>query len=360
MADLPAQIRAIQPDLDEFIKRQLVSGVFIGGDPVAEFENSFAEFTHSPFCVAVGNGTDAIEIALLSLDLRDRRKVLVPSNSFVATAEAVRNVGLDLVLVDAADDFGFDREDLLSKLDSEVGAVIAVHLFGYPQDLSWLQREINGRGIFLIEDCSQAHGAIREGKHVGTLGDIGTFSFYPGKNLGALGDAGAIITANSKFAKTAKRISNHGRLSKFDHEILGRNSRMDTIQAGVLSLKLGKLNYWNLIRFQNAKRYLENLSPVVHDLLFPPLYKGAVFHHFVLRTKDRDHLRSFLYDNGIETGIHYPNSIDELPAFSPYATSPCLKSQQNSKTMLSLPVGEHLTFAEIDYVSQRIIQFFQK
>jgi dTDP-4-amino-4,6-dideoxygalactose transaminase len=358
MGNLAAQLAEIRPQLDVEWDKILLRSSYIGGESVKAFEASFASYTGAQGCVGVGNGTDALEIILQALDLPRGSKVLVPANSFVATAEAVLNSGLKLGLVDVADDFGFDRDDLLNSLDSTVSAVIAVHLYGLPQDLSWLIPELKARNIHLLEDCAQAHGAKLGSKHVGTLGAAGAFSFYPGKNLGALGDAGAIVANDSELLERIRRIANHGRLSKFDHALLGRNSRLDSLQAAVLDQKLKRLDGWNDIRRRNAELYSSLLSNV-QQVVLPPTSSGfAVFHHFVIRVAHRDRLASYLSDNGIETGIHYPKSIDEMPAFFEPDAKAAINSRRISGSVLSLPVAESVTEEDIEYVASVIKSYY--
>jgi dTDP-4-amino-4,6-dideoxygalactose transaminase len=358
MGNLLGQLDQIQPDLNLAWERIMKSSSYIGGADITKFEEAFSNYTGARNCIGVGNGTDAIEIILQSLDLPTGSTVIVPANSFVATAEAVINVGLKLSLVDASEDFGFDRKLLLEALDDSVSAVIAVHLYGYPQDLTWLIPVLGERQIHLIEDCAQAHGAKIHSRHVGTFGVAGAFSFYPGKNLGALGDAGAIITNNPEVSETCRRIANHGRLSKFDHEIRGRNSRLDSLQAAVLSLKLQKLDEWNHTRRMNAEAY-RSLLAGVEQVDLPPKSPGhEVYHHFVIQAEERDNLRKFLLDRGIETGIHYPESIDSMQPYRRFTVKPALKSRRLSERMLSLPVAESVSLDDVTYVSKTIQKFF--
>lgn len=359
MADLATQVREIEPEFSATWDRLIKNGSFIGGGPVKEFEESFARYTASSHVIGVANGTDALEIILQGLGLPEGSTVLVPGNSFVATAEAVLNVGLKLRLVDVDASFGFDRKQLLDALAGDVSAVIAVHLYGIPQDLTWLLPELAKRRIQLIEDCAQAHGARIHGSHVGTFGAAGAFSFYPGKNLGALGDAGAIITGDNSLAEKFKRISNHGRLGKFDHEIRGRNSRLDTLQAAALNLKLRKLEEWNSRRVANANLYRELLKDLPGVSLPPHSGGNQVYHHFVIRTQSRDALRGHLLANGIESGIHYPQSIDDMFPYQDLTDASLSFSRQLSQEMVSLPVAEHLTSNEITSVAQAVAEFFQ-
>jgi dTDP-4-amino-4,6-dideoxygalactose transaminase len=267
------------------------------------------------------------------------------------------NAGLTPIFVDVTDDFGIDLTALSNLLDDSVSAVIVVHLYGYPQNVGAIKDALDQREIKILEDCAQAHGAKFDEQHVGTMGDVGAFSFYPGKNLGALGDAGAIITNDAQLAESCRRISNHGRLSKFDHNIIGRNSRLDALQATVLSLKLKFLDTWNSRRRSNAETYRDLLGDL-EGIVLPPLSQGyEVYHHFVIKTKQRDGLRSHLEKSGISTGIHYPESISAMKAFEHLDPVQCPVSDRLSAEMISLPVAEHLGRAEVEIVARSIRDF---
>jgi dTDP-4-amino-4,6-dideoxygalactose transaminase len=358
MGDLSFQHSLIADDLEKNLKDIFRDGSYIGGKFVSDFESQFADYLKVGNCVGVGNGTDALEIILLGLDLPPGSAVIVPANSFVATAEAVVNVGLVPIIIDIDDDFSLDEEKLAASMGPSVSAVIVVHLYGYPQDVELIKKIIAGRDIKIIEDCAQAHGARRGGSFVGTLGDAAAFSFYPGKNLGALGDAGAVVTNNSELALRFRRIANHGRLSKFDHDVIGRNSRLDSIQAAALSSKLKHLDSWNEKRRLNATVYRQELHSLV-EVVLPPQSQGfEVYHHFVIRILRRDALRGYLNSRGIQTGIHYPESIDAMKPFENYASQPASRSRLFSDQMLSLPVAEHLSRLQIMNVARAIKEFY--
>lgn len=359
MGDLSGQIDALG---DEFLAEMvglIRSGEYVGGQFVDEFESAFANYLNQDFAIGVANGTDALEVIFTALGLPAGSLVLVPANTFIATAEAVKNTGYSPFFYDVTEDFGMDLfgipEDVLIK--SEV--LVVVHLYGHPQDMN-LAREVASKyNLMIVEDCAQAHGATFQGQKVGTFGKASAFSFYPGKNLGAAGDAGAIVTGDPELAARVKRIRNHGRLAKFDHELLGRNSRLDNIQALVLLRKLNHLDKWNNQRNANALRYRANLSQH-KDLLLPPEVEGSVYHHFSVRTSSRDELRSYLKGKGCESGLHYPLNLASLRFFGRDARTPlCPVSQRISETQLSLPVGEHLGTDEVDAVSVMVNDFLQ-
>lgn len=358
-ADLGAQYRSVERDLSSALKDLLLSGKYIGGLEVTKFENEFAAYVGSDYCVGVGNGTDALEILLKAADLPAGSTVLVPDNSFVATAEAVLNLGHNVRLVDADAKAGMDRDSLIENLDSNVSAVVVVHLFGRPNDVSFLTSIAAERGIAILEDCAQAHGArYQDGRHVGTSGLGAAFSFYPGKNLGAIGDAGAIVTSNKILQERARRIANHGRLEKYDHDLLGRNSRLDSIQALVLSSKLRLLDKWVSVRRKNAQTYFNLLADT--PLVLPPAEThSSAFHLFVVQTPLRDELRAYLKAHGVETGIHYPKAISEYEPYRQFSLRNPNHATELAKKSLSLPVGEHLSREDLEYVGGAVKAFFE-
>ncbi|MBE0594453.1 MAG: DegT/DnrJ/EryC1/StrS family aminotransferase, partial [Gemmatimonadales bacterium] len=230
--DLYAQYLSIKPDIDAAIANTIRDSAFIGGAGVEGFESSFAAFQSAEHCVGVGNGTDAIEIIIEALGLPRRSEVIVPANSFIASSEAVTRSGCRVVFADVDPrTYLLDPEDVRRRITSRTSAIMAVHLYGQPADMDRLRGIASERGLRIIEDCAQAHGAEYRGRRVGTLGDAGSFSFYPGKNLGAYGDGGAITTNDAALARQCRMIANHGRIDKYNHEFEGRNSRLDGLQA---------------------------------------------------------------------------------------------------------------------------------
>lgn len=359
--DLHSQYLSIREEIDAAICGVIASSSFIGGQGVAAFEQEFANYCGARFCLGVGNGTDALEIALEALDLPAGSEVLVPANSFIASSEAVSRSGHKVVFVDNdPDSYVIDIDDVLRKITTKTKAVVAVHLYGHPCDMSRLTSICLERGIFIIEDCAQAHGAEFEGQRVGGIGDIAAFSFYPGKNLGAYGDGGAIVTNNEALALKCRQIANHGRIAKYDHAFEGRNSRLDGLQAAILSVKLKYLDRWTSKRISIAERYLEGLAGV-SGLVLPVRQNWAkqVYHLFVIRTDRRDELKSYLDSVGIETGVHYPKALPKLQAYSYLAAQDKNATYYLQDSMLlSLPIGEHLSFDQVDAVIKAINDFF--
>ena len=341
------------------IKLLIKNANFVGGKDVKLFEKNFAKFVGSKYCISVGNGTDALEIALQSLNLKKGSEVIVPNNTWISTAEAVIANNLKVVFCDVnLDDYSICLKDLKKKVNKKTKAIIAVHLYGNPANTLAIKKIIKGKKIKLIEDCAQAHGAKLNNSHVGTTGDLGTFSFFPGKNIGACGDAGAIVKKNKKIADYCLRARNHGALKKYDHLFSGRNSRLDTINAAILNIKLD--NYKKVInkRNENAKIYFNELKDINNLILFKLDKKNThSFHQFVVRTKNRNKLMNFLKIRGIETMIHYPYMLNELKFFQ--NKKKLSKSYNLGKKILSLPISEEHTAKEIRHVCSVVKIFFK-
>ncbi len=343
------------------IKELIVASKFVGGKDVKNFEKNFSKFTGSKYTVSLANGTDALEIAICSLNIKKNSEVIVPVNTWISTAEAILTNNLKIVFCDVnLDDYSICLKDLKRKINKKTKLIMPVHLYGNPTNISDIKKIIGKRKINIVEDCAQAHGASVNGKHVGTLGDIGTFSFFPGKNLGAFGDGGAIITNSKKIYDKALRLRNHGAMLKYDHKFSGRNSRLDTIQAAILNIKLK--NYKNVLtkRAKLAKIYFQGLSKI-HKIETYKLKSNNVssFHQFVVRLdiNKRDRLIKYLESKKIQTMIHYPYMLNELKFF------PNTKYLKNSnflgKKILSLPISEEHSENEIYFVVKQIKNFFK-
>ena len=356
--DLKKQYDAMSNEINAAIFETIKNSSYIGGDQVSNFELEFSKYVSASHCIGVANGTDAIEIAVKSLNLEPDSEIIVPANSFISTSEAVTSAGHRVVFCDICDQScNIDIDDLKSKITINTRAVLLVHLYGLPAPVEEVAALCQKFDIKILEDCAQAHGATVNGKHVGSFGDIGTFSFYPGKNLGAYGDAGAIVTNNSSLADKCRRISNHGRIKKYDHDLEGRNSRLDSIQAAVLLVKLKYLEAWIDKRRKIAQIY-KDLLP--NELLLQKVPKNIkhAYHLFVIRTKDRDGLKAFLERNDVQTGIHYPIALPDLKAYD-YINQKgtCVNATNNSASILSLPIGEHLEPDDARHVCSLIKAF---
>lgn len=360
--DLASQYHSIKTEIDGAIQSVIEQSAFIGGKYVANFESEFATYVNAKYCVGVGNGTDAIEIAIESLNLPQGSEIIVPANSFIASSEAVTRTGHKVVFVDVdPQSYVISIEDVQKHITPNTKAIMAVHLYGHPCDMDALVGVAQEHGLYIIEDCAQAHGAEYKSQKVGSIGHIAAFSFYPGKNLGAYGDGGAITTNDEVLSKKCRMIANHGRIAKYDHEFEGRNSRLDGMQAAILSVKLRYLTAWTEQRILIAELYMELLKGEKNIIL--PVRKDwakQVYHLFVIRTKKRDELKEFLLGKGIQTGIHYPKSLPKLTAYNSMQQSdePTFANQTDVE-LLSLPIGEHLNLDEVRVVSREIKEFFK-
>jgi len=315
--DLHAQYLSIKDEIDTAISEVISESAFIGGKYVKRFEEHFANYQQAGYCVGVGNGTDALEIAIEALKLPANSEIVVPANSFIASAEAVTRTGHKVRFCDAnQDDYTINIDDLKSRINQDTAAIIAVHLYGHPCDMDELMKVAREHSLKVIEDCAQAHGAEYKGKRVGAIGDVGCFSFYPGKNLGAFGDGGAIVTNDESLSIQCRMIANHGRAAKYDHMFEGRNSRLDGLQAAVLDVKLKYLDKWTGYRILQADKYIDCLKHI-DDVVLPVRQTWArhVYHLFVVRHEHRDEIQNKLYGCGIQTGNHYPVALPKLEAF---------------------------------------------
>lgn len=359
--DLYAQYLAIKPEIDAAIAQTIRDSAFVGGGGVERFESSFAAFQGAKHCVAVGNGTDAIEIIIEALGLPRGSEVIVPANSFIASSEAVTRAGCRVVFgdVDPAT-YLLDPSDVCRRITARTSAIMPVHLYGQPADMDRLRDAVAGHKLRIIEDCAQAHGAEYRGQRVGTLGDAGSFSFYPGKNLGAYGDGGAITTNDAELARRCRMIANHGRIDKYNHEFEGRNSRLDGLQAAILSAKLPHLESWIEARNRVAQLYLSGLSGI-EGLTLPAVRPSVrhAFHLFVVRTAQRDELAEHLKRAGIQTGIHYPIALPRLTAYAYLGQGlEPMNANRMDAQLLSLPIGEHLDDADVRTVIDAVQAFF--
>ncbi len=359
--DLHAQYLSIKSEIDDAIAAVINDTAFIGGKYVTSFEEEFATYQDAAFCVGAGNGTDALEIALESFDLAPGSEVIVPANSFIATSEAVTRSGHKVVFCDCEPgSYTLSPEDAGLRITSDTRAIIPVHLYGRPCDMDAVMALAKQHNLRVIEDCAQAHGAEFRGKRVGSFGDAAAFSFYPGKNLGAYGDAGAIVTNDESIAMRCRMIANHGRTGKYNHEFEGRNSRLDGLQAAILSVKLRHLDTWVTRRIATAALYRSGLTGCPGIMLSDVETSGMrhVFHLFVIRTKQRDQLQCYLREQGIETGIHYPVALPGLPAYaSPGQADEKMFAKQSADGLLSLPIGEHLAEEDIQRVISAVRHF---
>ncbi len=359
--DLKKQTKNIEKKIFCSIKKNIESSSFVNGKDKVDFEKSFARYLKIKYCLGVANGTDALEISLKALNLKKGSEVLVPANTWISTAEAVMNNHLKVKFLDVDDTHNICIQDLKKKISSKTSAVIVVHLFGNPANIVNIKKTMKNYSIKLIEDCAQSHGAQILNKKTSTFADISTFSFFPSKNLGCYGDGGCIVTNNKNIYMKAKKIANHGGLKKNHHTLLGRNSRLDNIQAGILNIKLTQLDKWIKQRNIQAKIYKKNLKNVGDIEFVKTLPNSKSSNHlFVIKTKKRDNLKTYLKKKNISTGIHYPLSLPETPVFKKKHFNYCKKMNaiKWSKNIISLPIGEHLSSYEIQKVCYYVKLFF--
>jgi dTDP-4-amino-4,6-dideoxygalactose transaminase len=357
MLDLTIQHRQVADRIREGFERVMATSAFIQGPDVARFESEFAAYCEVDHVVGVGNGTDALELALRAAGIAHGDEVIVPANTFVATAEAVVRAGAIVTFVDCDENFLLDPERVRERLTPRTRAVIAVHLYGQAAPIDEV-RSVVGPDVVLVEDAAQAQGARYHGRRAGSLGDVAGTSFYPGKNLGAYGDAGAVLTSSAEIAGRVRALGNHGGVRKYEHLVVGCNSRLDSLQAVVLSAKLKLLDSWNGERRVLANRYdrlLADSPPVVT----PKTATGNehVFHQYVVRIPERDRVANTMNQSGIGVGIHYPSPVHLVPAFASASVGrgSFPAAEKAATEILSLPIYPGMTEAQQDRVVQVLL-----
>lgn len=349
-ADLHAQYLTIKQEIDAAIAAVIRESAFIRGPRVDEFENAFADALGIEHCVSCGNGTDAIYIALNALGLVPGAEVITSAHSWIATSESVTQAGGKVVFCDTdRDSFTIDPAQIEALITPRTVGIIPVHLYGQAADMDAIMAIARKHKLWVIEDCAQAHLAKYKGRTVGTFGNAATFSFYPGKNLGAMGDAGAIVTSDEKLAARMAMFARHGGLVKGDHQIEGINSRLDGLQAAILSVKLPHLKAWTRARRQWAGAYSHALAEV-DGLIVPPEMEGRehVYHLYVVRHNRRDALAAHLNAAGVQTSINYPLALPFLPAYRHFRHQPeeFPNAYSHQSTVLSLPLFPEMTAAQ--------------
>ncbi len=359
--DLHLQYLSLKSDIDDAIARTIKNSAFVRGSEVESFEKNFAEFMGVDHCVSCANGTDALYIAMTALGVRPGDEVIVPAHSWISTSQTVTQAGGTVVFCDTREsDFTIDVEAIAGKITSKTVGIIPVHLFGHPAQMDEIMRIAKKHGLWVIEDCAQAHLATFDGLKVGQFGNAGTFSFYPGKNLGAMGDAGALITGDAQLAHKAACFARHGGVVKGEHEIEGINSRLDGLQAAILNVKLPHLFDWTEQRRVIAGTYTHLLSEI-DDLLLPYVDSRAehVWHLFVIRTQKRDALKTYLSAHGIQTVINYPISLPFLPAYAHQRNriSDFPVAHRHQGEILSLPIFPDMTPGQTDYIATKLNEF---
>lgn len=359
--DLQAAYRELKPEIDAAVARVLEGGTYILGAEVEAFEEAFADYVGASACIGVGNGFDALALGLKALGVGPGDEVIVPTHTFIATWLAVSDVGAVPVGVDPREDtFTLDPTKIEAAISHRTRAVIPVHLYGHPADLDPILKIAREHGLRVLEDAAQAHGARYKGCRIGAHGDLVAWSFYPGKNLGAMGDAGGVTTDDPDLAERLRMLRNYGSRTKYWHELQGRNSRMDPVQAAVLSAKLPHLDDWNGRRRQVADFYREALAELNIELPREAEWAEHVYHLFVIRSPARDRLQEWLAGQGIATLIHYPFSPAEQQAYREVRPEesryPGELVQAIENSILSLPIGPHFESGRV--VSKAMKAFF--
>jgi len=353
--DLNKQYISLKNEIDEQIKKVISETAFITGKYVSNFEREFSDFVNTKYCVGVSNGTDSIYLGLKALDVKENDEVILPVNTFIATAESICRCGAKPVFIDIDEKtYNIDLEKIEGKITSKTKVIIPVHLYGLAVQMDKIKNIAEKHNLKILEDCAQAHGAEFNGKKIGSFGDCNSFSFYPGKNLGAFGDAGAVTTDNENLFQIIKKLFNHGRLKKYEHEMIGYNHRMDGIQAAILSVKLKYLDDWNKKRQKNASLYYKLLDENKYILPYINENSSHVFHLFVIQPKQvsREKIMDVLKKNGIQVGIHYPIPLNLQPAFDFLEKERFPIAEKIAEKIISLPMHPFLEKKEIEFVSK--------
>ena len=364
LVDLKAQYKTIKKEIDSTIMDTVENTAFIMGDRVKNFEKNFADFCNTKYCVGVSSGTSALHLALLALGLKPDDEVITVPNTFIATIQHIAHLDGKIKFVDIdPETYLMDVNKLEEVITEKTKIILPVHLYGQMCDMEAIKKIADKYNLKILEDAAQAHGAEFDGKKPGYYGDIAIYSFYPGKNLGAYGDAGALTTNNEEYAKKAAQLRNHGRLpgEKYFHAVPGFNERIDALQAAILDTKLPHLDNWTGQRRKNAELYNSLLEST--PLITPgePDSAKHVYHLYVTRAESREKLQEFLKQNEISTGVHYPVPLHLQPAyeFLGLKERSFPVAEQASREILSLPMFPELTEAQINFVVDKIKEFYQ-
>ncbi|AWO01183.1 erythromycin biosynthesis sensory transduction protein eryC1 [Chitinophaga alhagiae] len=360
--DLKSQYISIKDEIDKAIYNVISETAFIGGKYVKNFEEAFKSLYGVKHCIGVGNGTDSLYIIMKMLGIREGDEVITSAYSWISSSETISQTGAKPVFVDIDEFYTINANMIEAKITPRTKAIIPVHIHGQVCDMSKLKAICDKHKLFLIEDCAQSHFSQYGAQRVGTIGIAASFSFYPGKNLGAYGDAGCILTNDDNIASAFRMYANHGALVKHAHKIEGINSRLDALQASILTAKLPYILGWTASRQKNAGIYTSLLQSV-EDIELPAVRVNTshTFHLYVIKTSRRDELKAYLGEKGIETAVHYPTALPNLECYRhldlkqddyPVATG-------NQQMLLSLPMYPELTQDDIEYVTGHIMEFFK-
>jgi dTDP-4-amino-4,6-dideoxygalactose transaminase len=353
--DLKKQHQQIKQEVFEAFEKVYEQTAFSGGPFVEKFEKEFASFCNAPYAIGVNNGTSALHLAMLALGIGQGDEVILPANTFIATAWGVSYTGATPVFVDCdPDTWEIDASKIEAKITSRTKAVAGVHLYGQPFDIDAVNAICKKHGLFLIEDAAQAQGAEYHGTPVGVFGEMACFSFYPGKNLGACGEAGGITTCNEQYAKHLMSLRNHGSVVRYYHDEIGYNMRMGGLEAASLSIKLKYLRNWNERRKSIARQYQERIVNSKVRFQVQPAGHESVFHLFVVTTEKRDEFIKYLNEHDIQPGLHYPVPCHLQKAYKhlDYKEGDCPNAEYLAAHCVSLPMYAELSDAEVDHVIQ--------
>lgn len=361
MNDFKKEYKELKSFVNKAIDESLKSGWHIMGPMVEKFEREFASYVGARYCISVANGLEALQIALLACDIKSGDEVLTVSNSAVATTLAISHINAVPVFIDIDEYHHMDANKIEEKITNRTKAILPVHLYGQATDIQKILNIARKHKLKVIEDACQSHGAELDGKKAGVFGMASAFSFYPTKNLGAYGDGGAIITNNKKVYETARKLRNYGSDKRYYHSLKGLNSRLDELQAAILSVKLKRLSGYIAKRNTIAKIYLDNLKNV-SEITLPQIRTNALhsFHLFVIKAKKRNKLMGYLKKNGIQTLIHYPLPIHKQQCYQEYNNLSLPVTEEESRSILSLPIHPYLTKKEVLKVCLYVKKFYEK
>lgn len=362
--NLKKQYKSIKKPVKDVILEILAEGNFILGRQVEEFEKAYAGYLDVKYCIGVSSGSAALRLGLRALGVGMGDEVITQVNTFISTVLPILELGATPILVDIDPaTYQIDPEKVEKAITKKTKVILPVHLYGIPTPIDQILKIAKKHNLKIFEDVCQAHGSSFKGKKCGTFGDLSAFSFYPGKNLGAAGDGGALVTNSSNLDKKLRAMRNIGQFEKYKHDIFGYNSRLDTIHAAVLSIKLKHLEYWNEKRRKIASFYSKLLLDI--PVVLPPKLDNKYlvnYHLFVIRSKKRDDLLKYLHENGIYAGIHYPIPIHLQPAMKMlgYKKGDFPITEKYAKEILSLPMFPELTSGEVKYICNIIKKFFER
>ena len=361
--DLKAQLPKVRSEIEERFSKIIDNTAFVCGKEVQEFEESFSKLHKVKYTVGLSSGTDGNHIAMLCCDIGRGDEVIVPVNTFIATAEAISHSGATPVFIDVDEEtFNIDINRIEEKITPSTKAINPVHLFGQPADLKPIKEIAQKKDLFVLEDAAQAHLAEYSDRMVGGIGQIASWSFYPGKNLGAWGEAGAVTTNDEEMYLKAKKMRDHGSGKKYYHDLIGHNYRMSEFQAAVLNVKMKYIEDWTEMRRKNAEKYNERLADI-EQVVTPSELENVkhVYHLYVIRAKDSERLQNFLKESGIGTGLHYPIPLHLTQAYAylGYKKGDFPVAEKLAKEIISLPMYPELTEEQIDYVCEKIKAFYK-